>query len=359
MNFEETIPNDSLRRARDEQGWTQAELAEKLGTTFETVSRWERGKKAPGAYFRRKLCDVLGKTAEELGLLPDSSPPPTIGPSHCVFFSSAYADAERKFVADLKMDLQVRGVTVWSSRIIRRQVAGKKRNILQEAVRAAQVVLLVVFPATCASHHVHDTLRLATHYKRPVCAVRIEGESLQECLPVDYSDPHTTIDAREGDDQLLRDKVVATLEQVWLTPDASETTGLSEPIWKVPTILTPLIGREKEVARLRELLQRPPVRLITLLGPGGIGKTQLGLQVATVMRERFADGVCFVSLAAISDPRLVVPLIAKELGIREVGDLPLFEKMKIFLRKRHFLLFLDNFEQVLNAAPQLPELLAE
>ncbi len=98
---------------------------------------------------------------------------------------------------------------------------------------------------------------------------------------------------------------------------------------------------------------------MTLLGPGGIGKTHLGLQVATEMRERFADGVCFVSLTAISDPRLVVPAIAKELGIREVGEHPVFEQVKVALRNRHLLLFLDNFEQVLKAAPQLPELLAE
>src|SRR6266851_4575209 len=127
MNFEEIIPNERLRHARYEKGWTQAELAEKVGTTFETVSRWERGIKAPGAFFRRKLCDVLGKTAEELGLLADPSANPTPGPSPCVFFSSAYADSEDKFVISLKEELQDRGVTVWSSRTIRRQETRSKR----------------------------------------------------------------------------------------------------------------------------------------------------------------------------------------------------------------------------------------
>src|SRR5438128_8230464 len=110
MDFEEIIPNEQLKRARHQRSWTQAELAEQVGATFETVSRWERGIKAPSAYYRRKLCDVFGKTAEELGLLTDSSAPLTPDSSPCVFFSSAYADAERKFVASLKTELQAQGV---------------------------------------------------------------------------------------------------------------------------------------------------------------------------------------------------------------------------------------------------------
>jgi transcriptional regulator with XRE-family HTH domain len=322
MSFEETIPNERLKRARHQQGWTQAELAEKVGTTFETVSRWERGIKAPSAYYRRRLCEVLGMTAEELGLVAEANASfPTSDPSPCVFLTSAYADAEHKFVVSLKMGLKTRGVTVWSSRTVKRQEPNDKRNVLQEAIRAAQVVLLIVSPNTPASHHVQDALRLAKHFRRPVCAVWIDGKYLQECMPKDYGEPYATIDAREGEDQLLRDKIGAMLEQVWLTPNDTETSGLSEPVWKVPAKLMPLIGREEELANLRELLLGPLVRLVTLIGPGGIGKTHLGLQVASEMRERFADGVCFVSLASISDPRLVVPAIAKELGIREVGGI--------------------------------------
>src|SRR5260370_23884328 len=230
MNFEEIIPNERLRRVRYEKGWTQDELVEKVGTTFETVSRWERGIKATSAFFRRKLCDVLGKTAEELGLLADPSAIPTPGPSPCVFFSSAYADAEDKFVVSLKMELQTRGVTVWSSRTIRRQETRNKRNVLQEAIRAAQVVLLIVSPITQASHHVQDTLRLARHFRRPVCAVWIDGEFLQDCMPKDYGEPYATIDARERDDYLLRDKIVAAPQPVWFTPIAPQNTVFSEPL---------------------------------------------------------------------------------------------------------------------------------
>jgi predicted ATPase/DNA-binding CsgD family transcriptional regulator len=182
---------------------------------------------------------------------------------------------------------------------------------------------------------------------------------LQECLPTDWGEPYATIDVRQGDDQLLRDKVIATLEQAWLTPGDPQTIALPEPLWKVPALLMPLIGRADELARLSELLLLPQVRLVTLLGPGGIGKTHLGLEVASRMREHFADGVCYISLAAVSDPKLVIPAIANELGIRETGERPLFELVKVAMRKRHLLLLLDNFEQVLNAASQLPELLEE
>lgn len=358
MSFEETIPNERLKRARYEQGWTQAELAEKVGTTFETVSRWERGTKAPSAYYRRKLCDVLGKSAEELGLLVTPDAPLASGPSPCIFLSSAYNDAELKFVTTLRKELQARGITVWSSRTVRRQETRNKRNVLQEAIRAAQVVLLIASPRAPASHHVHDTLRLARHFRHPVCVAWVEGKKLAECIPQNYGEPYATIDARQGDEQVLCGKIITSLEQAWLAPGSPETIGLPEIEWKAPTRLTPLIDREEESARLRALLSDQQTRLVTLLGPGGIGKTRLSLQAAIEMREQFTDGVCFVPLAPVSDPELVIPAIAKALGVREVGEHTLFELVKLVLKDRHLLLLLDNFEQVQNAAPQLSALLA-
>src|SRR5207248_1216423 len=113
-----------------------------------------------------------------------------------------------------------------------------------------------------------------------------------------------------------------------------------------------------EVAALRSMLQRPEVRLVTLTGMGGVGKTRLGLKIAAELLDEFLDGVYYVSLASISDPGLVIPTIAETLGIREVGDRILLDLLKAYLHDRSMLLLLDNFEQVIAASVQVADLLA-
>src|SRR6266849_6220910 len=135
------------------------------------------------------------------------------------------------------------------------------------------------------------------------------------------------------------------------------STPKAEPMWKVPTSFRPLLGREQDVAAICALLSRPEVRLMTLLGTGGVGKTRLSLEVATQMRDAFADGVCFVPLAPVGDPARVLGAIAQALGLWEAGDLPLEEQVRAALRDRHLLLLLDNFEHLREAAAQLAALL--
>ena len=112
-----------------------------------------------------------------------------------------------------------------------------------------------------------------------------------------------------------------------------------------------MIGQESILNLAQAFLLSEDVRLLTLVGPPGIGKTRLGLQISREGASPFKDGVFFVELGPISDPSLVASSIATTLGLRETGDYSILDVLRRFLAEKKMLLLLDNFEQVLDAAP--------
>ncbi|HEY9230648.1 MAG TPA: NB-ARC domain-containing protein, partial [Blastocatellia bacterium] len=144
------------------------------------------------------------------------------------------------------------------------------------------------------------------------------------------------------------------------SPHASHITLQSTPAPNnLPAQPRPLVGRDQETSAVKDLLRRKEVRLLTLTGPGGTGKTSLALQAAADLLGEFTDGAFFVSLEAISDARLVASVIAEALEIKEARGKPLLDSLKEYLCDRQMLLILDNFEHLLGAVGLVAELLAE
>ena len=132
-----------------------------------------------------------------------------------------------------------------------------------------------------------------------------------------------------------------------------------EPVLRgnLPIQLTSLVGLEPATATATALLRRAEVRLLSLIGTGGVGKTRLAIEVARELLEDFTDGIYFVALTPLPNPNLVLPTIAHTLSLKESGSEPVIDRLHQYLRHKHLLLVLDNFEHLMPAAPVVGELL--
>jgi predicted ATPase/transcriptional regulator with XRE-family HTH domain len=143
-----------------------------------------------------------------------------------------------------------------------------------------------------------------------------------------------------------------------LRPEMTATADGSRPPSRIPLPPTPLIGREQEMAHARNFLQPDRVRLLTLTGPAGVGKTRLATQIAQELCQHFADGALFVALVALGDAALLPEAIGEALGLHASSEGELSQQVTLFLQDKQLLLVLDNFEHLLEAAPFVADLLS-
>ena len=240
----------------------------------------------------------------------------------------------------------------------------------EEIVRAIQSCkgLVLVYSAHCeTSAHVGNEVERAFSYRKPIYPVRIEN--IQPGAALEYFlGSAQWLDAWEGKideyTDILAEVINASDRK---STDFPPTEIRSAPVehkrentirFNLPSRTTSFIGREKEMATVLNLLLDEAVRLVTLSGPGGTGKTRLALEVADSLHAEFPEGIYFVSLAPITDSNLIAPTISKSLGIPENPGVEPLENIAHYLKSKNCLLILDNFEQIVDAAPMVSMLLA-
>ena len=194
-------------------------------------------------------------------------------------------------------------------------------------------------PLSIAYKHKHESPQDPRKINDQI-SEQINGLVLK-CLQKDKEKRYQT--AREILDELIVD--LSSLKSLDIRPN------------NLPFQPTSLIGRDTDLATVQKLLSQSDVRLLNLTGPGGIGKTRLGLQLADALSDKFTDGVFFVPLAPITDPMLVISTVAQTLGVHDRGSQSIFETLREFLSPLKILLFLDSFEHVCEAASEVAQLL--
>ncbi len=277
-----------------------------------------------------------------------------LGRSQGHYFLS-YASVDRASALHLAALLEASGVSVWIDRTGIQGGTSWAEEIVG-AIRSASTVVVLCSAASMQSRNVRQELQLAWDEGRPIVPALLE--------PVDFPDAiaffvqgRQWVELFDLPETLWAQRLGAMTGQSKPAPSVESTTPAPKHGNLPPVSASPLIGRETEVETIATSIITEQQRLITLTGPGGVGKTRLALEAARRLAPTFADGADFIDLSAVRDAAQVAGAIARALGIREYGNRPADELLLDVLGETHRLLVLDNFEQVIDAAPVVGELL--
>jgi predicted ATPase/class 3 adenylate cyclase len=404
-----------LRRRRKALDLTQEELAQKVGCALSTIKSIETDARRPSKQLAERLADLLQFLAEEratflkaargqaavdhvdIASQPLETPAEhaasaTVMPSGTITF--LFTDIEGSTPLWAQYPEAMRAALTRHDTLLRQVVSAHGGHIFKtvgDAVYAAFAVAVDALAASLAAQralHAEEwdatgplKVRAALHSGTAearggdyvghtlnrtarLLAAGHGGQVLLSAATWELARDHLPPDATLRDlgehwlKGLPRPEQVYQLVAPDLPSDFPTLATFDRPLTNLPAQTSTFIGREREVVALREMLRSADARLVTLTGPGGTGKTRLSLQAAAELLDDFHDGVWFVNLAPIGDSGLVTSTIAQALGVHEVAGQPLVESLKSYLREKRLLLLLDNFEQVVDAALVVAELLA-
>ncbi|HET9662272.1 MAG TPA: TIR domain-containing protein [Thermomicrobiales bacterium] len=275
-----------------------------------------------------------------------------------VFLSYASADRERALA--IARAFEHAGISVW---IDKAGIAGGTSwaEEIVGAIRGSMLVAVLCTAPAMASRNVRQELQLAWEENRPILPLLLESIEFPDSISY-FLRGRQWIDVANRPQAEWLAEITAAIQRA--DPVGSRVSG-STPLPEVPTFAaqlpafaTRMVGREREQRELFELLERNEPRLITLIGPGGVGKTRLALETMNALDERFPGGRFFVDLAPVTDANQVAAAIGRAFGLQEGPGESQAEILKGALANRQgFFLVLDNFEHVIEAAPLVGELI--
>jgi predicted ATPase/class 3 adenylate cyclase/DNA-binding XRE family transcriptional regulator len=401
-----------LRRYRRSAGLTQEELAERAGLSARGISDLERGlKHRPHRDTVQLLADALQLTGEDRGTFEAAGrlvgSTAQAAPIQPLEIEPRITGAEPATQVRIFLIADIRGYTVFTQERGDEEAARLSERFAELVVqvvepRGGRLVELRGDEALVAFDSARQALRAAVEMQVRFAREADDVLPLRVGIGLDAGEAVAVGNGFRGGALNLAARLcsLAGVGEVFASEtviglarktvgvayaDRGEVSlkGLADPVrvvqiapeGELPASLPPLqqilparpnnlpdepnlfIGREQEIAAVCALLERPGVRLVTLTGPAGVGKTRLAVQIGSAVLYKFNDGVFFVSLASIGDPELVASAIAETIGVKEVGGRALQETLRDHLRDKHLLLVLDNFEHLLEARSLAVDLL--